>query len=106
MTNKVGISLLTLFVCFIVGVGKQVAQYLPSDDSILTQAGCAFPCWQGLVPGQSSIEDIRTAIANVEFISAADHLAEGAVDSSYVFRWYYDSYSASGKFITQGNVLQ
>lgn len=30
----------------------------PTDDSLLTRQPCALPCWQGLTPGQSRLEEV------------------------------------------------
>lgn len=51
--TKVG--LLTALLAFITGC--QVTLEQPSDRSILTDEPCPAPCWQGIVPGETTIDE-------------------------------------------------
>lgn len=84
---------------------KASGQPIPSDDSLLTQQVCQIPCWYALVPGISRLQDVLSAIPDIDFVSQADGYAEGQVDDNYVMRWWYSSTLAEARLTFSDNIL-
>ena len=85
-------SLITCVTCiatFTFAMAQESAESTPSDSSVLTQSSCEAPCWYGLTPGQTTLEDARAAIPNIAFISSADTVVEGQTDKGYSIGWQY-----------------
>src|SRR5512139_744712 len=45
---------------------------LSHDDSLLTQQPCAFPCWHGITPGESTLDDVHKQLQNLAFYTDAE----------------------------------
>jgi hypothetical protein len=81
------------------------------DTSLLTGEPCEPPCWQGLTPGQSTLQEVN------EFMRTSGFVNPGSVHRSQLHRsgqwvgvsiWWRSTVgggSRSNKFIVEGGVL-
>lgn len=84
-----------------------VTEKAVSDPSILTESFCKLPCWYGLMPGQSTLPDVRVAISNIPFIAQADTQVEGETERGYAMGWKYEVAPgyAGGNFLFEDGLL-
>jgi hypothetical protein len=53
-----------------------------SDDSIISQQPCAPPCWQGLIPGQSTRDDVS------DFVETSDLIPDWRLEEKNDTIWW------------------
>jgi hypothetical protein len=61
---KRGSSYLVLLLCLVMISCGRSEEILPADA--LTSDGCSAPCWQGLTPGQSTLEDVEALLRRTD----------------------------------------
>ncbi len=79
---------------------------LPRDETILTQSPCSYHCWYHLVPGESTLDMLHSAVSGIEFIASAV-VSEGEYDTRYYFAGFSYPYTsrAGAWFIFRHHIL-
>jgi len=75
-------------------------------EGLVTGEPCAPPCWQGLVPGSSTEDDVRRFLSGSEYVAGLYAVHSGAHEGLIVLRW--DRRGTSGQesaFHIQDGVL-
>jgi hypothetical protein len=68
------------------GCMKQ-SQPLSVTPSLITGDPCAPPCWYGVTPGESTIEDVQSILPMLEFIDTASIQETYPQEDGWVIRW-------------------
>ncbi|GEM_PF-5909411 len=75
-----------------------------SDDSLLTQYHCHFPCWYDLIPGESTFLDVIQTLPQIEFIFEAKQIRSHTYKSirydkttTTTLRWWYESVTETSR---------
>lgn len=58
------------------------------DMSLLTDEPCAAPCWQGIVPGVSSVEDARRVLETCVYVSEGGYSEEQQGKQTKLLLWH------------------
>ena len=88
----------------------------PLDTSLLTGEPCEPPCWQGLTPGESTLEEVNewmrtSGFVNTQSVSRSTHtrLTRGGDEVAGVSIWWCSRAGLcrgrSNRFSTEGGVL-
>jgi len=77
---------------------------IPSDDSLFNQSDCGFPCWKGLIPGQTTGDNIHQQLQEIEFVSKTN-LHENIDGNSLAIRWWHSAPQQQSRLIVRDNVL-
>jgi hypothetical protein len=76
------------------------------DMSLLTGEPCEPPCWQGLVPGVSTLEEVDQVLTGSEYVAPGSIYKDWYGDIlSVLWRPRWQS-PADNRFVLRGNVLQ
>jgi hypothetical protein len=75
------------------------------DQSIFTQTACQFPCWQGLVIGESELDETLDAIRNIEFVDQST-LNQENLDHRTIIWWWQTAPQQASRLIFQDGVLR
>ncbi|MBN1284290.1 MAG: hypothetical protein JXB47_02725 [Anaerolineae bacterium] len=59
----------------------------PVDASLLTGEPCAPPCWQGLKPGVTALQEVRAFLENSPFVADWREAAAPADGALYAWDW-------------------
>lgn len=73
----------------------------PLDDSVLSGAPCAPPCWYGLVAGVTDADEVRRFLDNSPFVARQER--ESLADGGEVYRWAWAP--AGGAIVPGSNAL-
>lgn len=93
LLKKLGIMAIMLI---LMGGCELTSQKPAVDRSILTDDPCAAPCWQGIVPGQTTID---------EALNILDTLGVDYMRFDNEVQWHSESYYRGDGFAFAGNVL-
>lgn len=75
------------------------------DTSIISERPCRIPCWYGLIPGHTRIDEhVQNIIENIDFIRAADGSHETTNGTETIFGWHYIP-KPDNKIIFRNDVL-
>ncbi len=59
----------------------------PRDGSLITGAPCAPPCWQGLVPGVTTAQEIELFLESSPYVT--EWVKEAQEDGGVIYRWQW-----------------
>ncbi len=71
---------------------------IPSDNSILSQIVCEFPCWDGIIPGESKIDEVYNKLVSIPFYTSSPNKSEKRYKETSLpdsktqtlISWWYD----------------
>lgn len=62
----------------------------PAEIGLLGEEPCGPPCWQGLIPGMTSVQEVRAFLERSPFV-ASWHEEPATVQGSIAYLWGWDS---------------
>jgi hypothetical protein len=108
-TSKVVVfplALAALVIAVCVGCGEPP----PVDNSLLTGDPCEPPCWQGLTPGESTLEDVNEFMRTSGFVSPLTvfrgRITRGGEAVGVSIRWDSMNGRGGGDFAIEDGVLK
>jgi hypothetical protein len=78
------------------------------DQSLITREPCAPPCWQGISPGETTLDQAEAILKTLPFIDRGTVTRQTAADSSQNLLWHSTlSHPGDwiGSILTQQNVV-
>jgi hypothetical protein len=87
---KTSLVLLMILIMSSVNAVETSSIQTPSiDDSILTQEPCALPCWYGLTPGITTLDEVNQTIETISFVTSAVEREVRMNGPETFFLWRY-----------------
>ena len=98
---------LNRFVFLIVCVGMFYA-CKPMSSTILQNESCLPPCWNGIIPGQTSLQEVNAKLKTISAVNVSSIQTRSMLQSNDSIEFKFFSYirENEGRIYSQGGVVQ
>jgi hypothetical protein len=104
ITSRIILIALLLFVLVACKTQGNPAPVVP-DNSLLTGKPCSPPCWQGLIPGKSTLDEVDIFLKESDFVNKDSVERFGSKSKGVAYSWWWAGQQESQQLFNRFDVF-